>query len=163
MSEFVDFIEELVHDRLKEVDVGMVGRIESFDKEKMRADVTPLLKKKSGDKEYEYAKLSDVPVNFLISGDFFIRPEYKQGDLVHISFATHALEDALKGRVGLASERIFTSENAFIVGGVAPTDWSAPSAFGEAGLLLGHKSGKPLIKITENEVDINDGALVISK
>ena len=108
MSQFVDFLDDLLHDRLSDIEIGMVGRIESFDKKKMRADVTPLLKRKSGKQVIEYAQLKDIPVNFIMAGDYYIRPEYKRGDLVHLAFATHDIEDGLKARKSEASKKIFT-------------------------------------------------------
>jgi hypothetical protein len=179
MSGFVDFLEEYLHERLADIDIGMIGKIETFDSKKMRADVIPLLKKKSSDQEIEYSIIKDVPVCFLFSGGFYIRPAYQQGDLVYITFSTHDIEQALKEEISLASERIFCSDNALIVGSVAKTDWEPPDEFSEDGLLIGHKNGKVFthykedeiihkvgqttFKMTDSEVNINDGALIVEK
>ncbi len=176
MSGFIEFLEDYLHDRLSDIDIGMIGRIEAFDSQKMRADVIPLLKKKSGDKEVEYSMLKDVPVNFLYSGGFYIKPAYEKGDLVHISFSTHDIEKALKDDKPLASDRIFSSENAFVIGGIAKTDWEKPKNFEKDGLLIGHKDGgvftrytkdellhevgKTKFKMTSSQVSINDAFTV---
>ncbi len=197
MSDFTDFLDDFLNERLSDIDIGMVGRIEVFDSQKMRADVIPLMKKKSNEEILEYSMLKDIPVNFLLSGDYYIRPEYKQGDLVHIAFSTHDIEEALRDKKPLESKRIFSSENAFIVGGVSKTNWTPPEEFSEPGLLIGHKDGRSYtqylsdkmihkfdgkedlkemeisgtgikmlgneIKITDSGVDINNGALTVSK
>lgn len=142
MSEFTDFVEDLLADRLNDVKISIVGRVESFDKEKMRADVTPLLKKKVGDQEVDYPVLKQLPVTFMLAGDFYIRPEFKQGDLVQVVFSTNDIADALRDVKSVESKKLFTLENAFIIGGVAKTGWTHPSEFSnEPGLLIGHKDG----------------------
>ena len=181
MSEFIEFLEDYLHERLSDIDIGMIGRIETFDSKKMRADVIPLLKKKSGDQEVEYSILRDVPVIFLYSGGFYIRPFYKKGDLVHISFSTHDIEKALRDDKPTASQRIFSAENAFITGGIAKTGWKPPGDFSKDGLLIGHENGKVFsqyketelthragagnnkttIKMTDSIVDINDGVFTV--
>lgn len=178
MSDFIDFLNEMLHERLSDIDISMVGRIESFDGQKMRADVTPLLKKRSGETEIEYSVLKDIPINFLNAGDYYIRPEYKKGDLVQIVFSTHDIEETLRDKKPLASEKIFSSENAFIIGGIAKTAWSPPAEFSKEGLLIGHKNGKAftqykedmlvhkfgdsIIVLKQDEVNINNGALTIA-
>jgi Phage protein Gp138 N-terminal domain len=178
MSGFIEFLEDYLHERLSDIDIGMIGRIEAFDSQKMRADVIPLLKKKSGDQEIEYSMIKDVPVSFLYSGGFYIRPAYRKGDLVHISFSTHDIEKALKDDKPLASNRIFSTENSFVTGGIAKTDWKPPSDISKEGLLVGHKDGGVLTqykkdellhkvgntsyKMTPTEVCINDGAFKVS-
>lgn len=179
MSEFIDFLKDFLHERLSDIDIGMVGRIESYNEKTMRADVTPLLKKKSGNKEIEYATLKDVPVDFLYSGGFYIRPLYKKGDLVHISFSTHDIEEALKDKKPLASNIIFSSNNAFITGGLAKAGWKTPEQFSADGLLIGHEDGGVFTQytvdrlthivgdcnftMTGSEVTINNGALTVLK
>ncbi len=152
MSEFTDFFDDLLHDRLNDVKISTIGRIETFDKEKMRADVTPLLKKKDGDQEIEYAMLKQLPVTFILAGDFYIRPEYKTGDLVQIAFSTNDIAEALKDTNSIESKKIFTLENAFVTGGIAKTNWTHPSEFSEPGLLIGHKDGNAFTKYCNDNI-----------
>lgn len=157
MSQFVDFLEDMFHDRLGDIDITMIGKIEKFDKEAMRADVTPMMKRKSGEKEIEYSVLKDIPVNFILAGDYYIRPEYKAGDLVQLAFSTHDIAEALKDKKPLASDKIFSSENAFVVGGVAKTGWSAPKEFSESGMLIGHKEGGAIMQYTPDKIIMKFG------
>ncbi len=153
MSELTNFLQDLLHDKMNDIKISMVGKIEAFDKEKMRADVTPLLKKKVGDVEVEYTLLKQVPVTFLLAGDYYIRPEYKQGDLVQILFSTNDIAQALNANKAVESKKIFTPENAFIIGGIAKTGWTHPSEFSDKeGLIIGHKDGQAYTQYCDKNI-----------
>jgi len=191
---FVGFIKDYFEDTMSNIDFGMLARVETFDSKKMRADLVPLVKKKSGDQEIEYALIKDIPVSFMLTGGFYIRPDYQKGDLVFVACVTHDIDEALRGGKSLAYGRI-SSENSFVIGGIAPTGWAFPSEFDtDEGLLIGHRDGSAymqfcsssiihkfgeqdcltlnkdgiemhgnIIKMTDAGIDINGGALVISK
>jgi hypothetical protein len=140
----------------RELIIGCIGRIESHDTTTMRADVKPLLKyTASGETtERDYKVLPDIPVLFLYAGGFYIRPKYKKGDLVWVTFATHEIKQGLKGRSDSTGGRLFSMENAAVEHGIAKTGWRAPSQFSEAGLLIGHEDGNLYFQITEDKVKV---------
>jgi hypothetical protein len=122
----------------------------------MRADVKPLIKYiASGDTIIrDFAIIPQIPVMFLYAGGYYIRPEYKRGDLVWVTFATFAINQGLAGKSDDANGSVFSRESAAVVSGIAPTNWTAPTDITKKGLLLGHKNGGTLIQIEEQIIKI---------
>ena len=139
--------------RSRDIVIGCIGRIESFDKVKMRADVQPLLEyKSSGDTTaVKFAVIGNIPVQFLYAGGYYIRPDYAKGDLVWVTYSTFDIEYGLNNLHDNVAEGTFSRENASIAHGLAPEKWQAPELFQSDGLLIGHKSGITL-QIKENEI-----------
>lgn len=140
---------------LSDVTIGAVARIEAFDKEMMVADVQPLLMYKEPEKD-TYAEafiIPDIPVQFLYAGGFYIRPEYVKGDLVWVTFATHMIEKAMSGSMDRIGENLFQAQDASVVSGIAKTNWSAPSEFSKAGLLIGHEDSEFWLQITKDQLE----------
>jgi hypothetical protein len=140
--------------RSKDIIIGCIGRIESFDSRKMRADVQPLLEytasgSSSGTK---FAVIGDIPVQFLFSGGYYIRPHYSRGDLVWITYSTFSIENALNNGFDNTSGSHFSRESASVSHGIALENWTAPEAFSDGGLLIGHKSGGVKLQITETDI-----------
>jgi hypothetical protein len=152
----VEFITGFINKFNREMIIGCIGRIESHDTQKMRADVKPLLQYTTSGKStsQDYKILPDIPVLFLYAGGFYIRPEYKKGDLVWVTFATHEIRQGLNGRPDSTSGRLFSMENAAVEHGIAKTGWTAPSEFSESGLLLGHEDGDLYFQITKDKVKV---------
>jgi len=140
----------------KEMIIGCIGRIESHNTQTMRADVKPLLTYTvSGEKtEHDFKVLPDIPVLFLYAGGFYIRPKYKKGDLVWVTFATHEIRQGLKGRSDSTGGRLFSMENAAVEHGIAKTGWRAPTQFTDDGLLIGHENGNMYFQLTDNKVKV---------
>ncbi len=139
MSEFANLLLELSEDQLQDIVLKKIGRIEKFDRVKMRADVLPLGKRKSGDFVSDWSILANVPVEMIFSAgsDFWIRPEYKRGDLVSIDFSARRIIEALRGESVVESEVLFAPENATISGSVTKTNATNPAPWTEPGLLVG--------------------------
>lgn len=166
--------------RSRNIIIGCIGRIESFDNKKMRADVQPLLEYTvSGESSAtKFAVIGDIPVQFLSAGGYYIRPDYAKGDLVWVTYATFSIEHGLSNSFDNTSGSIFSRENASVANGIAKENWSAPAAFNDPGLLIGHKDGtfihiKPdevkikdkngnEIKMNSEGININNGALTVS-
>ena len=74
-----EFFNGLKGNLSEQTNSAMVGRIERFDASKMKADVLPLIRSKSGANP---SMLVGVPVSMLRAGGFVIRPPYKKGDIV---------------------------------------------------------------------------------
>lgn len=153
---FSEMIDKVLVDRTKDIQLGLIATIETFDKSKMRADVKPLLKLKNDlDEEIELPVLPDLPVRFEIGGGFFIRPVYTKGDLVWIGFATHDIENALQEYTRAASKKIFEIHNACVMGGIMKDNPTIPSAFSEAGLIVGDSTYT--INLTGSSLKLTDG------
>lgn len=158
---------ELLNDKLqdfgKSIQLGLICKVEKFDKEKMIADVEPLLKSKDDDEiETALPIIPDIPVCFINAGGFYVRPEYKRGDLVWVSFSTHDIADALNEYTRAASKKIFSIENACLICGIASKSFINPAEFANKdGLLIGHKDGKAYIQFKDDEIIFNIGADVV--
>lgn len=155
MSEFTDFVEGAIEDKLLEVYQGFIGKIESFDKKKMRADVLPLLKSESEEGEFPYPVIAGVPVHFLFAGGFYIRPEYKKGDFVWLTWSTYDYDDALDELVRVETEKKFNMGSVAVAGGISTNKFKPPDHFNSEGLLLGHIDGNNKIQLLKDKININ--------
>jgi len=143
---FSELLESAINDKIKDIQLGMIGKIDSFDSAKMRADVDPLLKIKNDEgEEIELPILPDLPVRFFYGGGFLIKPTYQSGDLVWISFSTHDLENSLQEYKRAASEKKFEIHNACVMGGVVKDNFIFPllqlNALNKDGMVLVNEGG----------------------
>lgn len=155
MTTFPEALKQKLNDELNRVQQGMVCLIDKFDKQTMRADVKPLLAEPPVGKSppAPLPILPNLPVQFLFDGAFYIRPDYKAGTMVWVTFATHDVDNSLKGSTLEESKRVFDLSSASVVCAVAPTDWTPPAEFGsEDGLLIGHKDGAGYIKFESDKM-----------
>ncbi len=120
---------------------SVIGRIEKFDGEKMRADVLPLLYIEKETEKVPFSVVPSVPVQFLYAGGYYIRPEYKKGDLVWLSYATFPIENQLKNKSESTDTMTNPGNSLSVVQGLAPSTFSAPAEFAEPGMIIGHESG----------------------
>ncbi len=150
----IDLFNRFWDKRSRDIIVGCIGKIESFDKVKMRADIQPLLEYTvtGASTSTKFAVVGDIPVQFLFSGGFYIRPNYVKGDLVWISYSTFSIENALSKGYDNTSSSIFSRENASVSHGIASENWTAPDSFNDAGLLIGHKDSGLTLQITEADI-----------
>lgn len=150
----IDLFNRFWDRRARDIIIGCVGRIESFDKEKMRADVQPLLEYtvSGATSSTKFAVIGDCPVQFFYSGGYYIRPDYAKGDLVWVSYSTFSIENSLNKGYDDNEGSIFSRENASVVNGIAAENWSAPDAFSESGLLTGHNAGGLALRFTETDI-----------
>ncbi len=155
-NEIIELFNDYYESRMKNVIIGCIGRIESHDAVTMRAVVKPLLKyTASGEtEERDFALLPDVPVQMVFAGGYYVRPRYIRGDLVWVSFSTHSISRGLSSALDSTSGGLFPREGALVVGGIAPTGWSAPAEFSEDGLILGHKDGGAWMRMREDKIII---------
>jgi hypothetical protein len=150
--DWTDYIEELIQSRIERIEQGLVCKIQSFDKQAMRADVVPFIQEKREGQLENYPTLPGVPVAYLFSGEFYIRPHYLPDDLVWVTFATRDIESSLRETVAEESPKRFDLENACVIGGVAPTGFTAPDEFSEDGLLIGHTGGDAYIQFESDKM-----------
>jgi len=154
ISEMIDLLNDFFDRRSRSIIIGCIGKIEKHDLSTMRADVKPLIKyTAAGDTiASDFAVIPGIPVMFLYAGGYYIRPEYQRGDLVWVTFATHNIAQGLTGRSDEAEGATFNRESAAVVSGVAPANWAQPTNFTQSGLLVGHKDGNTVLRLTDSEV-----------
>ncbi len=143
----MDFFNKLSGSLVNEINSCMLGRIETFDASKMKANVVPLVKNKDGNKPM----LIEVPVSFIKAGPFLIRPPYKKGDIVLVVFADEDIDNVLlSGNVSEPnSTRKHSLDDAIVVGGVMPFTNTLPGEHGED-LVIGKDDFTAKIVIKED-------------
>lgn len=152
-EELTLLLEDLLKDRLSSVLTGCVASVESHDTVRMTADIKPLIffTDEKGERQ-EYAVIPDVPVLFLHAGGYILRPKYKRGDLVWVTFATHDIASPLAGRNADSSRPAFSRENAAVVCGIAGGDFSAPEGMDRDGVLIASKGGGMRLLLAEDSI-----------
>lgn len=148
MSGFAEMMERKIEKETLRIQQGLVAKIVKFDKQAMRADVQPIIAEPpdgSADPE-PYPILPDLPVGFIWDGAFYIRPDYQDDTMVWVTFSTRDIDEPLKDNTVEESKRVFDLSSAMVVCGLAPTDWTPPTEFSDAGLIMGHKDGAAYIQ-----------------
>lgn len=146
----------------REMLIGCVARIESHKTNTMRADVTPLLLiTESGKKPVPFVVVPDIPVGFIHAGGFIIRPKYRKGDLVWLSFASHSIEKGLSGSQDRTDGRLFSPENTSVAYGLSGKKFSPPSDFDGDGLIICNESGNTRFVIEDNKISCKSTKFVI--
>lgn len=157
---YANFIREHWESLAKSIQLGLVCKIKKYDKQKMRANVEPVIQRKNElDETVDYPILVDVPVAFLYSGGYYIRPDYQTDDLVWVTFSTFDTEYALKEEKRPESETIFNMENACVQNGITKKDFSDVSDFSNSGLLIGHKDGL-MIQVDTDKLYIKNASKI---
>jgi len=152
MSLFTDFLITLINRETEDIPQGMVCKIDSFDAQKMTADVIPLLQNKTKDGEtIDIGKLQKIPVAFMYCGDYYIKPEYKKDNLVWVSFSSFDYSNALKGEKAPIDDVKFSLSYAIVTHGILKDGDSAPT--NKSGLVIGYQDS--YIQLDENDININ--------
>jgi hypothetical protein len=153
VTEFVSLLTDFKKIFAREIIYGAIGKIDKFNKQKMRADVQPLFYSTSKGVRTDHAIIPQAPVQFLYSGGFYVRPDYKKDDLVWLSYATFNIENQLKDQFE-STEGATNHEHALsVVSGLALSNWQAPDEFSKDGLLIGHKDGGLWLQVTDSEIN----------
>ncbi|PJZ53141.1 Gp138 family membrane-puncturing spike protein [Leptospira adleri] len=149
---------------LSRVQVGLPGIIDSFNPNEMTANVRIPFKQKDGSgDEKTFPILSNIRVGTLWAGDFYVKPDYKRGDNVWISFSTHDTSDAIRGVSSVVSESLFDLQSACIVCGYK-SDAEAPAlTSNRSGLLIGDKEGKSFIQFDNDTIKIQGGLIDLTE
>lgn len=99
-----------IQNNVSKIQIGLPGIIESFQPQEMTANVRiPLKKEDDSGRERSFPVLSGIRVGTYWAGDFYIKPDYKRGDKVWVSFSTHDISDAIRGIESVASDSLFVS------------------------------------------------------
>ena len=84
----VQFLKDLIFQQTEKIEQGFIAEIVSFDSVKMKAEIKPLLEHttevegKTNKKTIKSPNIPDVHCSILYGNGYYIRPEYKKGDLV---------------------------------------------------------------------------------
>jgi hypothetical protein len=90
-----DITRKLIDDAISDLHTALPAKINKYDAQKMRAEITLLNKK---DLEGELVKIPpilEVPVGFIKAGNFIIRPPFQKGDAVVVAFSERAIDKLL--------------------------------------------------------------------
>lgn len=142
MKEVYDALDAWVGDAVAGLHVSTVGRVESYDAAKQRAEVQPMIRRgvvlADGTRTTElHPIITDVPVVFPGSGGYSITWPIAKGDTVLLVFADQSLDRWLpRGDiVDPADDRSHTLTDAIAIPGIRPFSApvsGAPSAAGGA-------------------------------
>lgn len=142
----------------------MLGKIEKFNAQTMKAEVSPLtrFRDKSGELKTR-PLLIEVPVSFLKAGPFVIRPPYKTGDVVLVAFADEDIENVLlSGELSNPnSTRTHSLDDAIVVGAIMPFTTTLPGDHLED-LIIATEDFSTKIVVQENgEIIIQGGKVYL--
>lgn len=146
MSAFNDFLDDFMDNKLLSLHTSFLGKLEKVNLPKMRADVRPLIQLRDKAQTINYPTIQNVPLGFVNSGGFYIRPHYTVGDFVFISCSEVSLSKMLDERNADEIDNRHEFGNAFIVTSMATSKFVTPTNFvGGTGLQIGHKNGAHMI------------------
>jgi len=141
---FTEWIESLIDQKTRRIQTGLVCKIEKFDSTTLRADVLPLIRYENAyEEETDYPVIPDIPVLVYKQGDYFIKPNYVNGDLVWVGFSTFDIEDALREYIRKESDKTFEIQNACVLGAIVKENYTATTAMQQQGLAMGLLNGVP--------------------
>ena len=150
---YTEYLKKMLDDKVLQIQQGMIGTIESFDRQTMRADVLPIIAQRNDDGDLQqYPVLPRIPVGLIWAGGFYLCPDYKKGDLVWITFATRDIDEPMRENVKEESKKVFGLENACVICSVAKTNRTMPTEFSESGLLIGHEDGNAYIRFEDDKI-----------
>lgn len=134
------------------VHTALPAKILKFDHENMRAEIELLKKKKVNDTEYTIPPILNVPVGFILAGDFYIRPPYKKGDTVQVVFNESAIDKLIVSGKPEDSqiERVFSLDDAVIVSGIKMQSTSKLSSDNKNDLLIANKNINSKVILKQN-------------
>lgn len=156
MKQVVETIDRMIDKKLLPVHCNILCKIVSFEKDKMRADVQPQIQAVNADGTFsDFGIIPGIPVQFIISGDYYIRPDYKKDDLVNVSFYKYQIDDILDGAKGIDNLMEYSMEAASVTGGVVSNSFTAPDNFAIDGLLIGALDDSTFININTDGLTIN--------
>ncbi|WP_425447726.1 Gp138 family membrane-puncturing spike protein [Dethiothermospora halolimnae] len=161
MSNAINFLDEMMEERLSDVHTCMLAKIEEYDPVTMKAKVQPLFKRKYKNQDpKELQPISEVPVMHLKAGNFIIRPPYQKNDVVLLVFGERAIDNTMLtgDKEDPQHTRKHSISDAIVIGGIMPFNKTLPSEHGED-LLISKSdlSSKVVIKKNNDIIIHTDG------
>lgn len=90
-----DITRKMINDAVSDIHTSLPAKINKYDAEKMRAEITLLSKQNLEDEMVEIPPVLEVPVGFMKAGRFVIRPPFQKGDVVVVVFSEKAIDKLL--------------------------------------------------------------------
>ncbi|QGF21724.1 tail spike [Bacillus phage vB_BcM_Sam46] len=145
MRQANEFFQNFQKNTIGSINTCLIGIIERFDAQKMKADVVLV---PDGD------LVVGVPVATLQTSEFYIRVPYKQGDPVLVIFAQRDIDGVFRGGSATQSQRMLSLDDALVIGGV--NFYTAPPlpAENSGDLVIGKRNGKSKIVLNTSNDDI---------
>jgi hypothetical protein len=90
-----DITRKMINDAVSNIHTSLPAKINKYDAEKMRAEITLISKQNLEGEMVEIPPVLEVPVGFMKAGPFIIRPPFKKGDVVVVVFSEKAIDQLL--------------------------------------------------------------------
>jgi hypothetical protein len=85
----------MINDAVSDIHTSLPAKINKYDAEKMRAEITLISKQNLEGEMVEIPPVLEVPVGFMKAGKFIIRPPFQKGDVVVVVFSEKAIDQLL--------------------------------------------------------------------
>lgn len=128
---------------LNVINTCLIGIIEKFDGETMKANVTLLPNDDL---------ILDVPVMTLQTSEFYIRVPYEPGDHVLVVFSQRDIDQIMHSGDASPSDRVLSIDDAIIIGGINLFDDPLPSEDKDK-LVIGQKDGGAKITMADGKIN----------
>ncbi len=154
-------VSQAIQSRLNGLHVCLPGEVTKYDRAKSMAEVKPALSKAYlDDTSEEMPVITNVPVVWMRTANAVIHLPLAKGDTVLLVFSERSMDGWLSdGRVGAPPDRRkFDLSDAIAIPGLFPFSASNPASSDDAVEIV---HGNASIKVTEDQVDINDGNLTV--
>lgn len=139
--------------RLRDVHVALAGRVESYDSDKQRADIQPLIQellplRDGGEKLETIPEIPNVPIIFPRAGGFFITFPIQKGDFVQLIVNERSLDRWLASQDGRITNpddfRTHNLSDAVAIPGLYPFDLSITEGGISDNMVMGQEGGSTI-------------------
>jgi hypothetical protein len=90
-----DITRKMINDAVSDIHTSLPAKINKYDAEKMRAEITLISKQNLEGEMVEIPPVLEVPVGFMKAGKFIIRLPFQKGDVVVVVFSEKAIDQLL--------------------------------------------------------------------
>lgn len=152
-----DILDNLMNGIKGEINSCILAKIESFDPEKLTANVIPMTRQldRTG-KTKELSMLINIPVATIQTENFIIRPPYKKGDIVVMVIADSDIEGTIiTGEISDPNtKRKHSLDDGIIIGGFKALNNTLPSEHSEDLVIANKSFGTKVVLKSNGDVEI---------
>lgn len=163
-KDLINAVERLVKTYLYEnLNTCTIGRIESYDPDKRRARVTPVISKKYANGEVsQYQPIEDIPVMFLQTTKATIKIPVKKGDFVLLLFTQRPIDNwKYKGGIVEPDDtRKFDITDAIAIPGILPFNISGVDSGDNEDIEIIHEKANIILKSSGEMLLENDNCSI---